>query len=107
MNVDVLIWKKHEAYNLWRGNRSDLTWNNYTRLRAAAQAVYASAEEEYNNSVKDTLLGTSQQHKWWSVFKSALFGFDMSVPPLFKPDGSLSHCPREKAALFADVFDGK
>ena len=29
------------------------------------------------------------------------------VPPLLRPDGSLSHCPREKAALFADMFDSK
>ena len=35
---------KQEAYFYWRGNHSDLTWNNYTRLRAHAQSVYASAE---------------------------------------------------------------
>ena len=39
--------------------------------------------------------------------KSALFGVDQSGPPLLKPDGMLAYCPREKAALFADVFDGK
>ena len=29
------------------------------------------------------------------------------MPPLLKPDGSLTHCPKEKATLFANVFDGK
>ena len=27
--------------------------------------------------------------------------------PYSRPDGSLTHCPKEKAALFADVFDSK
>ena len=39
--------------------------------------------------------------------KTALFGVDVAVPPLLRPEGSLTHCPKEKAALFADVFDGK
>ena len=38
---------------------------------------------------------------------AALFGVDVAVPPLLRPNGSLTHCPKEKAALFADVFDGK
>ena len=39
--------------------------------------------------------------------KTALFGVDVAVPPLPRPDGSLTNCPKEKAALFADVFDSK
>ena len=39
--------------------------------------------------------------------ETALFGVDVAVPPLLRPNGSLTHCPKEKAALFADVFDGK
>ena len=31
----------------------------------------------------------------------------VAVPPLIRPDGSLTHCPKEKAVLFADVFNGK
>ena len=99
--------EKQEAYNLWRRNRSDLTWSNYTRLRSVAQEVYNRAEREHNARIKDTLLGATQPHKWWSTFKSALFGNDGGIPPLLKPDGSLTDCPREKAALFANVFDEK
>ena len=29
------------------------------------------------------------------------------MPPLVKPDGCVTHCPIEKATLFADVFDSK
>ena len=39
--------------------------------------------------------------------KTALFGLDVAVPPILTPDGSLTHCPQEKTALFTDVFDGK
>ena len=99
--------EKQEAYHLWRRNRSDLTWNNYTHLRAVAQRVYASAEKEFNDATKETLSGTTQPHKWWSTLKSALFGMDSSVPPLLRPDGCVTHCPKEMATLLADVFDSK
>ena len=39
--------------------------------------------------------------------KTALFGVDVVVPPILRLNGSLAHCPKEKAALFADVFDSK
>ena len=29
------------------------------------------------------------------------------MPPLLKPDGSITHSPEAKATLLADVFDGK
>ena len=98
---------KQEAYQLWRGNRSDITCNNYVNLRNSAQETYAAAEKEYNDGVRDTLIGTTNSHKWGSTLKTALFGVDVAVPPLLRPDGSLTHCPKEKAALFADVFDSK
>ena len=85
---------------------ADITWNNYVNLRNAAQETYAAAEKEYNDRVRDTLIGTTNSHKWWSTLKTALFGVDVAVPPILRPDGSLAHCPKEKAALFA-VFDSK
>ena len=99
--------EKQDAYHLWRRNRSEMTWNNYTHLRAVAQRVYASAENEFNEETKQTLASTTQPHKYWATFKSALFGMDSSVPPLLRPDGRLTHCPEEMATLLADVFDRK
>ena len=32
---------------------------------------------------------------------------DVAVTPLLRPDGSLTHCPKENAVIFADVFDSK
>ena len=99
--------EKQEAYKLWKRNRSELTWDNYTRLRATAQRVYTCAENEFNSTIKETLGGTTQPHKWWATLKSALFGIDSSVPPLLKPDGAVTHCPEAKATLLADMFDCK
>ena len=53
---------KQEVYQLWRRNRSDITWNNYVNLRNAAQETYAAAEKEYNEGVGDTLIGTTNSH---------------------------------------------
>ena len=47
---------KQEAYQLWRRNRSDITWNNYVNLRNFAQETYAAAEKEYNYGLRDPLL---------------------------------------------------
>lgn len=99
--------EKQEAYNLWMRNKSQLTWNNFVHLRNVAKEVYASAEREFNHGIKDTLLGANHPHKWWSTFKSALLGVGDGMTPLLKPDGSLTHCPNEKAALLANVFDTK
>ena len=77
------------------------------QLRSAAQEVYAFAEREFNHGIKETLLGSTQPHQWWSTLKSALFGVDDGMPPLLKPDGSLTHCPKEKAIMLANDFDGK
>ena len=94
---------KLEAYQFWRRYCSDETWNNNVNLRNAAEETYATAEKEYNDSVRDTLIGTTNSHKWWSTLKTALFGVDVAVPPLLRPNGSPTHFPKEKAAL----FDGK
>ena len=57
--------------------------------------------------LKDSLLGDTQSSKWWSTLMSALFGVDMTIPALLKPDGYLTQDPKEKATLFADVLDRK
>ena len=39
--------------------------------------------------------------------RTALFGVEVNAPPLLRPDGSLTHSPKENAGLLADVFDSK
>ena len=46
-------------------------------------------------------------HKYWCTLKDAILYVQVSVPSFFLLDSSLTHCPREKAAIFVDVFDNK
>ena len=39
--------------------------------------------------------------------KSSLFGADVSLPPIFKPDGSVTHDPAETTCLFAAYSNEK
>ena len=48
---------KQEAYQFWRGNRSDITWNNYVKSKKFCPRKYAAAEKEYNDGGRDTLIG--------------------------------------------------
>ena len=54
-------------------------------------------------ALRDALLGTTNSHKRWSTLKTALSSMDVTVPSLLRPDESLTHCPKEKAALSDDV----
>ena len=99
--------QKQEAYHLWRGNRSDFLWRNFTILRRQAQEVYERAERTYNEGLKENLLSSNDDHKWWSTLKSSLFGVDSSMPPLVRSNGTTVYSPGEKAELLADVFDRK
>ena len=65
------------------------------------------AERAYNDGVKEVLLSSSDDHKWWSTLKSLLFGVDSSMPPLLNADGSAIYCPKAKAERLAYIFDSK
>ena len=56
------------------------------------------------DSVRDTPVGTTNSHKWWSSLKIAFFGLDVAVPPLLRSDGALTDCPKEKAAILLMCF---
>ena len=49
----------------------------------------------------------AQAHKYRTAIKLALFGRDSSIPPLLRPNGSLTYCLKEMATLSTDVFDSK
>ena len=92
---------------MWRANRSIFLWHNFLELRSQAQEIYVRAERDYNEGVRESLLSSCDDHKWWSTLKSSLFGVDSSMTPLFRADGTAVFCPKEKAELLADVFDSK
>ena len=43
----------------------------------------------------------------WAALKVSLFGIETSIPPLIKPDGSITYKPLDKACLLADSFHSK
>ena len=61
---------KQTAYKLWAQNRSTLCWDNFVRVRSEANIVYAAAEADYRQHLKNNLSGISQPHKWWSTLKN-------------------------------------
>lgn len=79
--------EKQVAYCEWSRLRSHETWENYVSLRSAAQRIYSNAEDEYNEHLKNVLIGTSQTHSWWSALEQSLFGVDSSLSPLSCTDG--------------------
>ena len=45
---------------------------------------------------------------WWTKLKSSIFGSsNASLPPLLKPDRTLTTVPKEKAELLHRAFDAK
>ena len=98
---------KQDAYRLWSRNRSRTLWDNYVRQRRRAQSVYSDAQQEYNNSLRVSLSGETQSHRWWSSLKSFLFGVDTALPPIRRNDGSLAYDPSDVAEVFSSVFQGK
>ena len=81
----------------------EYTLGNYGFHISTANNVYSSAKRSYNLHLRDKLKesGNGNSLKWWKTLKSSLFGADVSLPPIFKPDGSVTHDPAENASLFA------
>ena len=52
-------------------------------------------------------MNVQSPHKWWSTFKSAVFGSSSSLPPLVGPCGGLVCESVGKADLLSDYFDSK
>ena len=57
--------------------------------------------------MKNVLSGATHPHKWWASLKSALFGVDSTLPPIAKPDGTVTYDPTVKADLFSSHFRSK
>ena len=63
--------------------------------------------KEFKDHLANTLATTSQPNRWWTALKSSLFGVDSTIPALFKPDGSVTYIPQEKAELLLSAFNLK
>ena len=99
---------KQTKFKIWRRNRSRVNFENFVEARREANRVYHAAEKKYNDSLKRQLNEINQPHLWWTKLKSSIFGSNnASLPPLLKPDGTLTTIPGEKAELLHSAFDAK
>ena len=99
---------KQTNYKIWRCNLSQESFENFEEARCEAKRVYHAAEKRYNDSLKRKLNEINQPHLWWTKLKSSIFGSsNASLPPILKPDGTLTTIPGEKAELLHRAFDAK
>ena len=99
---------KQTRFNAWRHDKSRDNYERFVESRRQANRIYHAAEKRYNDSLKRKLEEISQPHLWWTKLKSSIFGSsNASLPPLLKPDGTLTTIPGEKAELLHQAFDAK
>ena len=72
-----------------------------------ANETYSDAKLQFSDRNRDVLMNVQSLHKWWSTFKSAVFGSSSSLPPLVSEGGGLLCESVGKANLLSDHFDSK
>ena len=69
--------------------------------------TYSEAKRQFSDRNRDVLLNVQSPHKWWSTFKSVVFGSSSSLPPLLNEGGGLVCESDGKADVLSDHFDSK
>ena len=80
---------KQEAHLRWTCNRSRVDWEEFVRCQARANETHSEAKRQFSDRNRDVLMNAQSPHKWWSTLKSAVFGFNSSLPPLVGGGGGL------------------
>ena len=99
--------QKQTAYYSWSRYKTETNWQNFVRLRSAANRCYAQAKRVYHGRCHDALLNVSNHHSWWRTFKESILGVNPLIPPLLGPGGGLVTGREERAELFSSHFDSK
>ena len=98
---------KQEAHLRWTGDRSRDNWEEFVRCQVRANETYSEAKHQFSVRNIDVLMNVQSPHKWWSTFKSAVFGSSSSLLPLIGPGGGLVRDSVGKDDLLSDHFDSK
>ena len=89
--------QKQTAYYSWSRNKTEANWQNFVRLRSAANKCYAQAKRAYHGWSQDALLNVSNHQSWWRTLKESVLVVNPSIPPLLGPGGGLvTPWPRRK-----------
>ena len=54
--------QKQTAYYFWSRNKTEANWQNFVRLRSAANRCYAQAKRAYHGRCQDALVNASNHH---------------------------------------------
>ena len=65
---------KQWAHLQWTRDRSRVNWDEFVHYQRRVNAVYAKTIQQFSFRSRDVLMNAQCPHKWWSIFKSAVFG---------------------------------
>ena len=99
--------RKQTLFHVWRRNRSQLNYLNFSEVRREANRIFHEAEKRYNQKLKTQLQEVTQDHLWWTKLKSSIFGSSTLIPPLLSGDGKLLVDSNNKAELLNETFSAK
>ena len=69
-----------------------------------ANETYSEAKRQFSDRNGDVLMNAQSPHKWWSTFKSAVFGSSSALPPLVSEGGGLVCESIDKADLLSIIL---
>ena len=98
---------KQTLFHIWKRNRSQLNYLNFSEARREANRIFHEAEKRYNQKLKTQLQEVTQDHLWWTKLKSSIFGSSTLISPLLSGDGKLLVDSKDKAQLLNETFSGK
>ena len=70
-------------------DRSRAYWKEFVRCQVRANETYSKAKCQFSVRNTDVLMYVQSPHKWWSNFKTVVFGSSSSLSPLVSEGGGL------------------
>ena len=64
--------RKQTLFHVWRRNRSQLNYLNFSEARRDANRIFHEAEKRYNQKLKTQLQEVTQDLLWWTKLKSSI-----------------------------------
>ena len=96
-----------EARLRWTRDRSRVNWEEFVRYQVRANETYSEAKSQFSDRNRDVLMNVQSPRKWWSTFKSAVFGSSSSLPPLVSDSGVQVCVSVGKADMLSDQSDSQ
>ena len=69
-----------EAHLRWTSEYPRVNWKEFVRCIMRANEIYSEAKSHFSVENRDVFVNVQSAHKWWSTFKSVVFGSSSSLP---------------------------